>query len=743
MQFKSFFSHFNFPSLSFRSMLSERSCENHRSHLEQWLKRGDQLRATVANHVTQKSSYMTPKAGSTLTRSRSLEILDDGKFAKRLDLNVNAALGRSCDLLDGNHHAVLVHHSMNDDIETGRSHSAHRSTILSGSDCRRYSSSHERDKNSTSGDKYAPEEFVRRRHDKDKQSVAERLEQLLSKTNEIIQMERIVRRKYKEKSVNVDYRDHMSKHSASDKYKVSPSSRREQHDSGLSMYDDGLMKIYQGLDHNLSNDEIADEMKNITVQLGSSLSSCRSKSATSSSHRSHQSVEPSTRHGKKFEKQKDFRMASEEYAASSCGGDGDYDDDVTRNDQRNRELSDASMNNGESHDLTSFNGGFFQNTCFEDVSSVSTNTLKSTKTGENVSNSVSGTDEFDGRCDLPAMADMKELYELKSRILNGTHWRSQVLRKSTQDVIQRSSNDPKASPAFSAIPVTAMVEVHNEPTKNTQGEENTISQTHSEESSDEESRISRPPTIGPKPYGLSGGGVGCSSQIVDTPSTSRVTAPIPTVYNTRYLIPKDAYFHELPVKRESNGLTLPPRNRKPLPYSNSDDEILTNSQPPPLIMTNYLKNMNLNNNNNNNSNNNNHAVALPVCVPDFRQTKTDYASFRMSMAINPSAMKSMPSPVPAHERLLSNRKFSAASNVAPLPSVTLCEPEAMPFENRNGRGNDDHIEHEHTIQKEFNGNFESVTNGSILCNGNHSNLPTTLRNSGEFVFTNIGASSLV
>lgn len=738
-------------------MLSERSCDNHRTHLEQWLKRGDQLRATVANHVTQKSSYMSPRAGSTLTRSRSLENLDDGKFAKRLDLS--AALGRSCDLLDGNHHEVLVHHGMNDDIETGHSHSAHRSAVLSGSDCRRYSSSHERDKHSTSGGQYEPEDFIRRRHDKGKQSVAERLEELLSKTNEIIQMERIVRRKYKEKSLNADYRDRVSKHSTSDKYKLSPSSRREQHDSGLSMYDDGLMKICQGLDHNFSNDEIADEMKNITVQLGSSLGSGRSKSATSSSHRSHQSFEPTTRHGKKVDKHKELRMANEEYAASSYGGDGDYDED-TQNDQRN-----APVNNGESHDMTNFNCGFFQNTCFDDVSSVSSNTLKSTKMGETVSNSVSGTDEFDGRCDLPAMADMKELYELKSRILNGTHWRSQVLRKSTQDV-QRTGNDtlPSFSLATSnAIPVTATVEVHDDPTKNAPRVENTISQTHSEESSDEESQTGRPPTIGPKPISLP------STQTVDTPSTStsRVPAPLPSAYQTRYLIPKDAYFHELPVKREitshrndgipshENGLTLPPRNRKPLAYTNSDDEILTNSQPPPLIMTNYLKNMNLNNNASNGS----HAMAHAAspCVPDFRQTKTDYASFRMSMAINPSAMKSVPAPAPApipplatapaHERLLSNRKFSAAPQVTPLPSVILCEPETLPFTNRNGRENGGHVDHENNNQKEFNGNVRNIgnmMNGSILCNGNHSNQPTTRSTSSEFVFTNnVGASSLV
>lgn len=727
-------------------MLSERSCDNHRSHLEQWLKRGDQLRATVANHVTQKSSYMTPKAGSTLTRSRSLEILDDSQFAKRHDLNTNAALGRSCDLLDGSNHEVLVHRGMNDDMETGRSHSAHRSAILSGSDCRRYSSSHERDKHSTSGGQYESEEFVRRRHDKSKQSVAERLEELLSKTNEIIQMERIVRRKYKEKSLNTDYRDHMSKHSTSDKYKVSPSSRREQHDSGLSMYDDGLMKICQGIDHHLSNDEIADKMKNITVQLGSSLSSCRSKSATSSSHQS-QTFELTSRHGKKVnEKHKDNRMTIEAYAASNCGDEHDYE---TQTDPRNQKLNDTSANNGESHGMDNFNCGFFQNTCFDDVSSVSSNTLKSTKMGETVSNSVSGTDEFDGRCDLPAMADMKELYELKSRILNGTHWRSQVLRKSTQDVVQRASNDLMASPTLSMMPVTAMVDVHNEPVSSASNVETANSQTHSEDSSDEDSEINRPPTIGPKPIpSLLSTGICFSSQIIDTPSTSRALAPIPSsVYHTRYLIPKDAYFHELPVKKDTttnrvdsapsqeNGFSLPPRNRKPLPYTNSDDEILTNSQPPPLIMTNYLKNMNLNNNS-----------QQHVTVPDFRQTKTDYASFAAMKSISTptaaSASASTSAPAPAHERLLSNRKFSAVTSVTPLPSVILCEPEAMPFANRNGnRENRGHIEHENNNQSKFNGN---IGNGSILCNGNHSNLPTTHSNSSEFVFSNnIGASSLV
>lgn len=715
-------------------MLSERSCDNHRTHLEQWLKRGDQLRATVANHVTQKSSYMTPKAGSTLTRSRSLEILDGSKFAQRLDLNVNAALGRSCDLLDGNHHEVLVHHGMNDDIDTGRSHSAHRSAILSGSDCRRYSSSHERDKHSTSGGQYESEEIIRRRHDKSKQSVADRLEELLSKTNEIIQMERIVRRKYKDKSINTDYRDHVSKHSTSDKYKVSPSSRREQHDSGLSMYDDGLMKICQGLDHNFSNDDIADEMKNISVQLGSSLSSCRSKSATSSSHRS--PIEPKTRHAKKLGKHKDFRMNGEEYAASSCGGD-DFDE--------THQLSGTLANIDESHDGTNFNCGFFQNTCFEDVSSLSSNTMKSIKMGETVSNSVSGTDEFDGRCDLPAMADMKELYELKSRILNGTHWRSQVLRKSTQDAVQKASNDPMPSSTSATTPVTAIIELHNEPTTNaTHDQSCNVSQTHSEESSDDESQISRPPTIGPKPF-LSSGSV---SQLTDIPSTLRVPAPMPiAVYNTRHLIPKDAYFHELPPKKESankidgnllqeNGLALPPRNRKPLPYTNSDDEILANSQPPPLIMTNYLKKINLNNKNNH------VGTSSSSCMPDFRQTKTDYASFRMSMA-NPTAPTIKSAPSPAHERLLSNRKFTAASHVTPLPSAISCEPDTTPHSHRNGRDDGSHNERENHNQKGFNGHMTSM-NGSMLCNGNHTKLPANRSNSNEFVFTNnIGASSLV
>lgn len=728
-------------------MLSDRSCDNHRSHLEQWLKRGDQLRATVANHVTQKSSYMSPKTGATLTRSRSLEILDDSKLTKRLDMNVNLALGRSCDLLDGNSHEVQIHHNMNDEMDAGHSNSAHRSAILSGSDCRRYSSSHERDKHSTCGGPYESQEFPRRRHSKSKQSVAERLEELLSRTNEIIQMERIVRRKYKEKALNADYRDHVSKHSTSDKYKTSPSSRREQHDSGLSMYEDGLMKICQGLDHNLSNDEIADEMKNITVALGSSLSSCRSKSATSSSHRSIQSFEPSSRHAQKTDKHKDFRLTGEDYAASSCGAD---EDDDTPHALRSHSMAETSTNNDVPNDTTNFNCGFFQNTCFDDVSSVSSNTLKSTKIDENASNSVSGTDELDGRCDLPAMADMKELYELKSRILNGTQWRSQVLRKSTQDVAQRTGNDSLPSPSSGAIPVTATVEVHAEPSTNTTKDQDANSQSNSEESSDEESQISRPPTIGPKPAAMQAD-ISTTAPIVDASSTPKVPASKPNAFNTRYLIPKDAYFHELPAKKEAaersdqeNGLSLPPRNRKPLPYSNSDDEILTNSQPPPLIMTNYLKNMNLNNNNSSSR----HAMAASVavpCVPDFRQSKTDYAIFRTAMAINPSAQHSASPPMPpTHERLLSNRKFTAMPNATPLPSAIPCESGTKSFARQNGHENGGVLEYDSGNHREFERYAGSVMSGAMSCNGNHSSGPNTLTSSSEFIFaSNIGASSLV
>uniref|UniRef100_A0A182YCD1 ANK_REP_REGION domain-containing protein n=1 Tax=Anopheles stephensi TaxID=30069 RepID=A0A182YCD1_ANOST len=52
--------------------------------------------------------------------------------------------------------------------------------------------------------------------------------------------------------------------------------------------------------------------------------------------------------------------------------------------------------------------------------------------------------DLSDRCDLSAMANLAELKELKSRILNGTNWRSQVLQKSVQELLRNGEGGTDA-----------------------------------------------------------------------------------------------------------------------------------------------------------------------------------------------------------------------------------------------------------------------------------------------------------
>ncbi|XP_050080000.1 uncharacterized protein LOC126567761 [Anopheles maculipalpis] len=53
--------------------------------------------------------------------------------------------------------------------------------------------------------------------------------------------------------------------------------------------------------------------------------------------------------------------------------------------------------------------------------------------------------DLSDRCDLSAMANLAELKELKSRILNGTNWRSQVLQKSVQELLRNGEGTDSIS----------------------------------------------------------------------------------------------------------------------------------------------------------------------------------------------------------------------------------------------------------------------------------------------------------
>ncbi|XP_058129210.1 uncharacterized protein LOC131289062 [Anopheles ziemanni] len=109
--------------------------------------------------------------------------------------------------------------------------------------------------------------------------------------------------------------------------------------------------------------------------------------------------------------------------------------------------------------------GFYSNSCFDDMMPSSSNTtIKSAaprhrppdhsddedhggeeaEAGPESAPQEEGDEEEEDeevgsdsdRCDLSAMANLAELKELKSRILNGTNWRSQVLQKSVQELLR-------------------------------------------------------------------------------------------------------------------------------------------------------------------------------------------------------------------------------------------------------------------------------------------------------------------
>lgn len=807
--------------------MAERGFDGRRAHLEQWLKRGDQLRATVTPHSSKNQKEETNN--NTLTRCRSLELLDDYKFAKRLDQSVSGALRRSYEFHDINHHDIIIHHGMNDDIETIRSSSVQRSTIPSGSDRRRYSSNERRNSSEkekisldrekqSSNDQYECDIGRRRDNSKYKSSllVAERLEELLSKTNEIIQMERISRRKYKENSLT---------ELSTNKLKVSSPSQRTIQTSATA-YDDSLIKKFQRLDYNYTNDhdDIADEMKNITTLLGSPIGSNNSKSATSSSHHSidHKSFAKKLFH----EHDRSTEQSDDSYNKKLMQKPSTNDIANTRS-HLNSEPTNG-LYNVEDHEigqqstycpadeidgstlantslaLHQVNDGFFQNTCFEDVSSSSSNTLKSVKYIENADNSVNGNDEIDSRCDLPEMANMKELYELKSRILNGAHWRSQVLRKSTQDIFNKIATEITTMPneqeqgdgviATDAHPsiadpfyvqtskvnnLIAKFQTHNTHKNDERHAEFVNDPANSESSEDDDDnqlefkeklqlkfnylnnhqphQQNEPPLFGPKP-----------KQINTTKRYSDYNSHPPlshaqAAYDTRYLIPKDAYFHDLPTKNHfdaaqnnqniiENGLPSQPpaiiRHRNPLPYTmTSDAEILSNGQPPPLPK--FLKNVYFNNNN-----------------------LTQVSNFHKPLNDNPIEIPSdttILSP-PNREKLLTNRKFGpipvTASTIDPeITRRNLKTIDKAQIERDNNINNDSGYSTKlsgssHDIDFDLNGISVLPMNGNISANAqiptNHNNgqpqqilsnghrPPLIDSNSNEFMFSsNIGASSLV
>lgn len=699
-------------------MLADRiRCDGQRQHLEQWLKRGDRMRATVAPHTTKSHKDQTNT--NTLTRCRSLEMLDNNGFVESMKCTT-PGMSRSFNLLDS--HQVIVHRDAchNDSDEHGHDDSDRNHSYLMDSDKEwQYHgsskpASSDKDKISSVGDKHrrnssekdrnsledkSDSELSKRIKYMERQkgySVAARLEELLCKTNEIIEMERTARRKSneafsmlapeKEKSSR-----RPSKQSGSD-LRVSSSSRSSGAGlSGSGGYESSLVNKFRQSslmsnpkfdddDHaDNSSFKIAQEMEKITSSLlgredpqhhniqGSSdngpvspeiakehSSKKEQKSAreqeqelssvlSEGSHRSYGMPEyPNhNRNGSYNGKIKSFRTDLNGYMSSSSKS-GNSPGMFSRNSEimsSGNAGKESSAEATQSVNVMGSFGGFYQNSSFEDELSLSVNTLNVDGARRSVyHHEASVALDVDDRCELSEMANMKELNELKSRILNGAHWRSQMRKNGHEKEAVSEGNDenvteihltPKievveniVSKSAPKLPIRSKVHdlvakiqgsknITNSEApsylirKNTTAVDEDIDiddddeQGDESESSDEDedddidfshdvvdtverfgpdagnaaaplksaeflydafrSQRQVPSIVNPKPlqfkaYAMNG------EETTVAPSQLNVSHPISPyaqqpVIDTRYLIPKDAYFHELPNRSRPGPIT--------------------------------------------------------------------------------------------------------------------------------------------------------------------------------------------
>ncbi|XP_055691196.1 protein phosphatase 1 regulatory subunit 12A [Lutzomyia longipalpis] len=366
-----------------RSMIADRiRCEGRRVHLEHWLKRGGLGRATTnEKHHTSKSRK--DEANNTLTRCRSLELLDavDGRLKSS-----TSALSRSVDLLDT--HEVEVHRS---DVASsvGTKDASRTSRRSSDRSC----STH---RNASDGGKL----------DGEVMNVSERLEELLHKTHEIIEMERATRRRNKELM------------------KLFPHSRKKS-------------RTRMGTGGDLDDSQyIAEEMEKITASL---MNEIANKDADDDEEAATAApVSPEIAKEVHHVKEKDTAGRSSRSRMSDSGSSV-YVPDFN---QRTRMCSGESPAHEKSPQTSPTMNGFYQNVCFDDPNTSSSNTIKSERNAsddqaqnaDKMSTEVSGSMSEEKADELVSeLTNMRELHELKSRILNGSHWRSQVLRKSAQD----------------------------------------------------------------------------------------------------------------------------------------------------------------------------------------------------------------------------------------------------------------------------------------------------------------------
>lgn len=296
-----------------------------------WPKRNDPLRATVVPQISK--SNKDEMNNNTLSRCRSLEFLEDRKRAdnNKLEQNGRGNLHRSFELLNNTEqHEAIIH------TATSKSSSMQHSTNTSES--------------KSSSKQYSLD--FRENYGKSILSDAESLEDFSNKTKGIIQMKRASRQKFKERTIN-ELRERQMADNLFLKFPPNFSSTL------TSNSIDDLRDYHSSSHYPNDFDDISVEMKNITKLLSASLiEPLESTPSTSSSF--YKSTDKLTKRFTLYDKDND-----DEDDNSSIKSDFDVQASKLYGSKSSHVPNPMSSN------------GFFQNTCFENRSSSSCDTLKS------------------------------------------------------------------------------------------------------------------------------------------------------------------------------------------------------------------------------------------------------------------------------------------------------------------------------------------------------------------------------
>lgn len=318
---------------------------------KRWPHRNDPLRATVVPQMS-KDPMMEELNNNTLSRCRSLEFLEDRRSTEnKLNRITTNTLYRSHDLLNDNteQHKAIIHHDMMTNSQS--SSSAIHSTNTSETSSRRIHTTLDFQQNN----QFHALDFREKYDNRSTLTDAESLEDFTSKTKELIQIKRAARQKLKEKTI-----EELRERQATEKYSLNSPSNFHHMVPSSSLDNYSLGKLNRS-PYRYPNDfdNISAEMKNITELLGASIMEpLESAQSTSSSF---------YKSANKFPKLLDIR---------NNGNDQDGPSSKSEIDDGISELFQSHLNGNSGLNLINSNG-FFQNTCFENQSSSSCNTLKS------------------------------------------------------------------------------------------------------------------------------------------------------------------------------------------------------------------------------------------------------------------------------------------------------------------------------------------------------------------------------